>query len=182
MNGWIRLWVFVSLIWMTATGLFAWYSIPQNYTVGPWTKFGLSDSSIVFFTHEFMPYYEPHYTVDLEFEDGTKEPIILPVLTADEVSPEYWREQIKEIADYKGKSASVFQPYVFSEKVAKKNEAAKIAKNQFDKLVSDKTAQSQESRSRHLTVSLLGILLPPLIALILGFGIAWVRRGFSATK
>jgi hypothetical protein len=124
---------------------------------------------------------DPIYIVSFYYDDETKKSIRFPLLdeSIDKIDFEY---KLKNLADEDGKTISEDEIEEFVNEVYEKNRNALLAKAEFESEISkSKFANDEEIKSTILT-TIAVLFIPPLIILMLGYGIAWVREGFKLKK
>ncbi|RYY77225.1 MAG: hypothetical protein EOO52_07035 [Gammaproteobacteria bacterium] len=177
MNGWKRLWIFISLIWAAIVMTTAFIVLSQSSYNEP-TKASviskLSESSRKFYEIEDGP----RYTVTLSHEDGTKVGIQFPLLT-EEFNALPFKEKLEKLAKKSGKTISVIEIENFAKEVKILNLQAAEAKREFDGVYENIMKANSDRRSKVIFTALISILMPILIILLLGYGMAWVRAGFT---
>lgn len=181
MNGWWRLWIFVSVFWaVIVVSVTSWTVIDdaQQSAEGPWIKYRLNDEARGFYEGLEGDEKGPMYTVVLEYEDGTEQSIRFTLLEK-KISEIGFEDKLNQLAQEEGKALGSEKIDSFIERVIAKNEQAQKAKNAFDAAVKYEKAQSLEKRRETIYMALAILAIPPLLLLFVGVGITWVRNGFK---
>lgn len=177
MNGWVRLWLFLTAIWAVVVVGFAAIMAADTYDDpdGPWIVYRLSDDAKPFFKDSTNS-DGPTFTVGLSFEDGTTNDISFPLL--DSTDLQSLESKIRRFADREGKRISESEFRRFSSAVVQKNNEAEAASLQYRLAVAQQSMKQSDKRKTTFQIAALVLVVPPLVLLTFGFGIAWVRRGF----
>lgn len=150
----------------------------DNPTEGPWIISRLSAQSKAFYENLEDDESGPAYTVSFNYENGIEQKIRFPLLKKN-ISEIDFQEKLEGIAKETGNEISSDEIQRFKENVSLKNSQAFNARNEFLAKVEEAKIQNIEKRKEIIYSSLAISTLPPLVVLIIGFGIAWVRRGFQ---
>jgi|AntAceMinimDraft_3_1070362.scaffolds.fasta_scaffold59966_1 hypothetical protein len=180
MNGWWRLWIFISVFWaVIVVPVTAWIVIDdaQQSAEGPWIKYRLNDEARGFYEGLEGDEEGPAYTVVLEYDDGTEQSIRFTLLEKN--IPEIdFEGKLNRLAQEEGKELGPEKIESFIERVIVKNEQAQKAKIAFDAAVKSEKARKIEQRRETIYIALAILAIPSLFLLFIGLGIGWVRRGF----
>ena len=182
MNGWKRLWILLTVIWaLIVVSIATFIVIEDTYDNinGPWIKYRLSDQSKTFYEGLEEDENGPAYTVSFTYEDGTEQAIRFPLIEK-EISEINFGEKLAKIAKESGRIVSSKEIDLFKEKVTLKNSQAAKAKEEFDSEIEKAKLENLRQRREIIYSSLAALFIPPIIFLFLGYGIAWVRRGFKS--
>lgn len=179
MSGWMRLWVLISSIWAVTIICITAFAIVDTFKdpEGPWITYNLSDKAKPFFQDLKTDEKGPVYNVELAYTDGTKQIIRFPLLKNEEFGD--IDRKIKDFARENGKSISESEVQRFLNVTFKQNSEANSALIEYKQQVENTMAISANERKKIIGVSLLAIGLPPIVLLLIGYGIAWVRKGFA---
>jgi len=109
MNGWWRLWIFISVFWaVIVVPVTAWIVIDdaQQSAEGPWIKYRLNDEARGFYEGLEGDEEGPAYTVVLEYDDGTEQSIRFTLLEKN--IPEIdFEGKLNRLAQEEGKSLAL---------------------------------------------------------------------------
>lgn len=179
MNGWMRLWVLITAIWSVIVVGITTVIVIATFgdTEGPWIAHSLSDNAKPFFQNLESDEKGPAYTVEFSYTDGTKQSIRFPLL--ENVALVEFDRKIKNLAKKEGKSVSENEIRRFLDVLSKKNSEAKSALVEYRQEVENITNRKAGERMQAIGVGALVLVIPPVVLLLLGYGIAWVRRGFA---
>ena len=182
MSGWKRLWIFLSVIWVAIVASIATFIVIEDTSENARYRlsaiYRLSEESKAFYQDLEKDEKGPAYTISFKYEDGTEQEIRLPLLGKELSELNNFGEQLTKLAEESGRTVNSRQIDQFIEKVGLKNSQAIRAKEEFDSEVEKAKVKNLEQRKKIIYGSLRILIIPPLIVLILGYGIAWVRRGF----
>jgi len=180
MNGWQRLWVVISAIWLLVVVSYAVISIQDTYTDpdGPWIFYSLSANAKEFYKDLEKNEKGPMYTVTFKFTDGSEQSVRFPLLEKP-VGELKLGDQLNRLARENNKQISRQEIAKFINNVSKSNSRAKQAKKEYESKVQEVRQNSTEKRRNIIINSLLMLIAPPIGVLIMGYSVAWVRRGFS---
>ena len=179
MNGWMRLWLFISVIWLLLVVTVSSFLLLDNSyrnPDGPWINHRLSNSSKKFFENLAEGENGAHYSVSVEFDDGSKYEIRLPVLTQEGL--ETIPKKIRKLAEEKEATVADSAIEGFSAKVRELNSAAQKADEARAQALREYVSDMRAERKQLIIYAVLTFVLPVLGALLMGLGVAWVRRGF----
>ena len=179
MNGWMRLWVFLTALWAVIVIGIATFIVVDTYgeVDGPWVVYGLSEKSKPFFQNLDADEKGPVYTVQFSYTDGTTQSIRFPMLEGVDLIE--FQQKIRKLADEEGKEVSDKEIKQFLGAVSQKNSEAKLASSEYQQEVKRRAEQKVRDRKQAIWVSALVCVVPPIITLVLGYGVAWVRKGFA---
>ena len=182
MNGWLRLWILISAIWGVGVIGIAAVSVADTFgdADGPWIKYGLSEKAKPFYENLEPDEKGPAYTIEFAYADGTKQGVRFPLLNDMEASE--FDRKIKNLAVREGKKISDIELSRFVNEVSSKNAEAKEALAEYQREVESSAQRKVSDRRQTIWISTLVLIVPPLIVLLLGHGIAWVRRGFAPPR
>jgi hypothetical protein len=172
MNGWMRLWIFMSVIWaVIVVSVTAWIVIEdaQQSAEGPWIKYSLNDESRSFYEGLEGDEKGPAYTIAFEYEDGTEQNIQFTLIDR-KVSEIDFKGKLNELAQEEGKELSPHEIESFIEQVSAKNAQALKAKNAFDAAVEFEKARKVEKRKETIYMALTILVVPSLLFLLIGLG------------
>ena len=187
MHGWLRLWILISLLWVAGIAIVGYFiyedartkdskpiykgMLVQELRPNQQAYFLKSDSNgIDLFAEDLAPSFE----TTLRYTDGTEERIQFPLLK--ETDFQEIKEEVHGLAKTQGKEISPAEYDRFEILVRVNNRLALEAKRALDQLYIE--AEGVNRSKDALQLILASSLLPPIAVLLLGWGIAWVRRGF----
>lgn len=179
MSGWIRLWVLITAIWAIIVAGITTVMVVDTFgdADGPWIVYSLSDNAKPFFQNLELDEKGPAYAVEFSYADGTKQSIRFPLLESEALVE--FDQKINNLAKKEGKSVSENEIRRFLDVVIKKNSEAKSALVEYRQEVENITNRKAGERKEVIGVGVLVLVIPPVVLLLLGYGIAWVRRGFA---
>lgn len=179
MNGWMRLWILLTAIWAVIVIGIGVFVVTDSYgqVDGPWVVYGLSEKSKPFFQNLEADEKGPVYTVEFTYTDGTIQSIRFPMLEGIDLIE--FQQKIRKLADEEGKEVTNKEIKRFLGAVSQKNSEAKLASSEYQREVKRRSEQKVKDRKQAIWVSALVCVVPPIIILVLGYGVAWVRKGFA---
>ena len=186
MYGWMRLWSVMSVIWVIAIGIATLDKLdrlssePSNLSI----YYALDDETKPFFERlrEDPPQTTPTYITEVQFDDGTTRGVRFALMDETQLAEfsERGYAKIKRIAEIHNKTLSKALIDAFIVSTISNNLQASAYSDTYKDEVERQTKISETKSSRHLEDSFLLIFCVPLFALLLGYSVAWVRRGFSS--
>ncbi len=178
LNGWMRLWILLTLIWVIIVGalsiaIIGWPTEPSRHEVINL----LSDQSQTFYKELEADEEGPSIVVEYSYKDGTKQRVQFPNLGEDAL--DNIKKNIQEKAIEEGKEVTSVEINQFIELVSIANEKAKTALKEYQQAYKDRAKYLISERYVEYVIAALVLIIPPLIILMLGYGIVWVRKGFK---
>lgn len=179
MSGWMRLWVLLSAIWAAFVIGITTVIVADSFgdVDGPWIVYSLSDKAKPYFQNLESDEKGPAYTVEFSYTDGTKQNIRFPLL--EDAALVDLDRKIKNLAKQEGKNVSEIEISRFLNVVSRSNSEAKSALNEYQREIENGVARKANDRKQTFGVAALVLVVPLIILLLLGYGIAWVRKGFA---
>ena len=181
MNGWIRLWTVVSSIWILGIVfniVIAMPDKPSDVSV----FYGLDENTKLYFDGllENPPQKIPSYAVGITSESG-REVSISHLFMKDSELPDFKNDVEITLVKY-GKDESM----IFSEKsmsdfidqTISQNVLAGEALISYENEVENQINRLNVEWLRHIKEKLVLLIVLPLMVFLLGYSIAWIRRGF----
>jgi hypothetical protein len=180
MTGWIRLWILLSVIWLAVVTTFIAVSLNEfdGKANGPWISHRLSESSQQFYKRRGNSDEGPSYVVPVTLVSGTVKEVSFSVLSSSGL--ESIERKIQSLAASEGTSVSAEEMSRFLSAVRLENKRAENAAKEYAIELAKYSVEQRESRRDLITFGGLLGAVPPIFVLVLGYGIAWVRRGFIA--
>lgn len=182
MNGWIRLWIFLTIIWGLVVGSVATFVVIEDTPVdesGPWVKYRLTEKSKKYYEDLKAEETGPVYTVAISLESGEKVRIRFDTLF-DEIDEELFRNKLGKMAASKNTKVSDTQVDLFIDNLKRENSAALSAKKEYVLILAKARKENQEKRVSTIKHASAIFIAPSALILLLGCGVAWVRRGFKS--
>jgi hypothetical protein len=187
MNGWMRLWVLVSVLWLSLVGVIVYVSVVSESYDPPYTQDIYNSLS----TKAKPFYFMLNENAGRFLKKGDEDQWLL----TDEVN-EALRPFYKE---YSGHPATLFSiqsklkganGYSLSVDEIKKrlielkeqDALAPQAKEEFDRKVEEAYRKKAEARKKAIIHATTITVVPSVLLLLVGYGVAWVRRGFQASS
>jgi hypothetical protein len=179
MNGWLRLWILLTAIWAVIVIGIVSVVVVETYddAEGPWIAYSLSEKSKPFFQNLEADEKGPAYTVEFTYKDGTVQGIRFPMLEGVDLIE--FQKKINKLAANEGKEVSEKEIRRFLGEVSQKNSEAKSALAEYQQELERRREQKINDRKQAFFIGALVLVIPPIIILVLGYGIAWVRKGFA---
>jgi len=180
MSGWKRLWVLISIIWALIIIAISAIVIKDTYNIpnGPLIIYRLSYKSKVFYQDLEEDEKGPAYTVTFKYEDGTTQSVRCPLFVKP-IEDIDFSEHLRKMALESGKKISDHEIELFISNVSKKNSSANSAKAEYESEREKVQKENIESRKNTFLFSTIAIIVPPIVILLIGYGVAWVRKGFK---
>lgn len=178
MNGWLRLWILLTSVWAVIVIGIATVMVVETYdeVEGPWIAYSLSEKAKPFFLNLEADEKGPAYTVEFTYTDGSTPSIRFPLL--ENVDLIGFEQKIKKLAVKEGKEVSEKEIRRFLDAVSQKNAEAKLALTEYQQEVERRGERKVNDRKQTIVIAALVLVVPPFVMVALGYGIAWVRRGF----
>ncbi len=88
--------------------------------------------------------------------------------------------KVRKLASDNSKTISDDEIEQFTQRVAQRNEEAKKAQQEYQTKSEEYVAEAKAERRKAYTLAASTAVGVPMLWLLLGLGIAWVRRGFKA--
>ena len=181
MNGWLRLWIFISAIWCAAVITVAsiiyidTQNTPSTYRVN--TK--MSEELKQFYKDLEVDEEGPRYTLTVKYTDGSDQSIRFPLIDEPIIKDEF-EKKINGFAGKENKSVSKRELNKFYNLVSKKNKRAAEAKAEYDEEYELLTLKIQQEKANIIYIAIASAVVPSVLILLLGYGVAWVRTGFKS--
>lgn len=181
MNGWLRLWVFVSLIWCIAVSAMATivYKEIRDEPYASSVSNKISKEAKEFYSDLEDDEDGPKYMLTLSYSDGTELEFRLPLLE-EPVEEKEFKSKILNIVDEDNATISKHELDRFYKAVLKRNKLALEAKEEYDQVYLDLELVLKQEKLNFIYVTLAIASVPVLLLIILGYSIAWVRAGFNS--
>jgi len=186
MRGWARLWVLLTIIWVVFVGAVT-FTVTDWSNEPPWYRIynNLSTHAQKYYEESSLPKHEPVYKVELKYTDGTETFIRFPIFDeissndiVDKLHDDIEEKLIKLAKENKKKVAST-EVARFIKLVAIENELAKRALREYQTVSNEQVKRHKQDIREGIIISALAMVIPPVLLLMIGYGIAWVRRGFK---
>jgi hypothetical protein len=180
MNGWWRLWIFSSVVWLIALAFFAYQNYSPIRNIDEREVISALTSDAAQYFQEWSPeYQELSYTSSFIFTDGTQSTIRFPLLSESELDD--IERRLRALSDRENKVVSESEMLRFVALVKAENEKASRAMQQFERLSNEKIAEERDRHDRFIANMLALFIAFPAGSLLLGAGLGWVFRGFKRT-
>lgn len=151
------------------------YEDPSRFSV----VWELSDEAKSFY-EESESDEGPTYIIDLTYEDGTSARVRFPLFES--LDFQEFEGKINRHAEREGKRVSEAELRRFFSAVTQKNKEAEAASLEYRRAFALKSAEQRRDRLQFVQIAALVLIIPPLVLLSLGYGIAWIRRGFQTAS
>ena len=183
MNGWMRLWVVTSSVWIIVIVFSIFNSMPHEPSNA--TVFAeLDEKTKLYFEGllEEPPQLLPSYEVELKFVDGNTTTFKHTLMTESEIIS--FRKNaapklIKYAEDnYEVVSEDLMQEFI--DETVSLNILAGEAMNSYENEVIVQMEKLNSTWFSEILESLILLIFLPLISFLLGHSFAWIRRGFES--
>lgn len=178
----MRLWVFVSVVWLSlmvvmgVTILFEDYDREPNFDN---IFYKLTDKTKEFYRDNKNIEENPYYVLSIKHLDGEEFKVRIDLM--DESEQESIMDRFaKYVTEEKKVSESELKTVLKT--ISLKNKEAFSAKQEFDDKVNNFKSENIQRRNESIIQITMTALIPPIVILLLGQGVAWVRRGFRLDK
>jgi len=175
MNGWIRLWIFTSLVWVSLAGaisIIAETDYDNNLHYDVVNSLGKENKSY-FQNNGGEESAKPEYEINFSYENGGSQKIIISLLSDASLENDI-KSIISDIVNshIENKSATTYAELIrIEDEIRSKN---RLAKKAYEEYLKNKPHVKFLFWSK-IWVFYMG---PPLFFILIGIGISWVISGF----
>lgn len=177
MNGWLRLWVFISVIWAVIVVFLAALLMREDWHKAPDYSAALkhvSDETLIFY-RDFGP--SPEMTVPVSFSDGSKTTVHLDL--SNPINIESISSMIEISVDNHNRKALPGEVSRITKEAEKRKALLKAAIDDMEAGIKQAMRKNQREM---VTLVIAIVVIPSSILLVVGSGFAWVRRGFAVSE
>ena len=185
MNGWMRLWVLVSVLWFCVVAVIVYVSVVSESYDPPYVHDIYNSLS-----PKAKPYYLKFSLDEKTFlKEGDSQEQWLLYDAVDEALRPFYKQSSEhpesllsiqgKLKATKGYSLTIDEIEKRLNKLKEQDAMAPKAEEEFDSKVEEAYRKKAEARKKAIIHAITITVVPSVLLLLVGYGVAWVRRGFQ---